>query len=72
MSFFSVGKLLDKERYRFKSYFCFALAACELKRDIKVALMKKGITQTEISNRCGVTLPQVYHVVNGKTKYLLF
>jgi len=40
--------------------------------EIKIELMKKGITQTEISNRCDVTLPMVSHVINGKTKYLMY
>jgi len=32
MAFLPVGKLLVKERYRFKSYSFFAFAACELER----------------------------------------
>ena len=40
--------------------------------EIKIELMKKGITQTEISNRCDVTLPMVSHVIHGKIKYLMY
>ena len=33
--------------------------------EIKIALMRAGITQTEISKRCGVSPSQVRRVVGG-------
>lgn len=35
--------------------------------EIKSALVKIGLSQTEIARRCGVTLPTVNQVLTGKT-----
>jgi len=37
--------------------------------DIKIALMRKGVTQTAIADKCKVSLSTVQNVIKGRVRY---
>lgn len=37
--------------------------------EIKILLMRAGVTQSEIARRCGVTLAQVQRVIKGDVSF---